>query len=321
MVKIQDIYAARRRIAPLVQRTPLEYSRPLSEVTGADVYLKLEMMRETRAFKVRGATNFIMALSPEERQQGIVAASGGSHAVGVACAANRLGVPATLVLTERSPRHLRAICASYGAEVVVQGQVYNDAAAVAEEISRKTGRRFIHSYDDPFIIAGQGTVGLEIMEDLPDVDAVLVPVGGGGLLAGVGCAVKTLRPQAEVIGVEPQQAAAMAASLREGRQVWLEDPRSLADRLVVKAVGALNLAMAQHYADRVVTVSEEAIARAICSLLDKASLLAEGAAATALAALEAQRDALQGRKVVLILTGGNIDPRVLAGVLSQCVAT
>ncbi|MCL5677619.1 MAG: pyridoxal-phosphate dependent enzyme [Firmicutes bacterium] len=277
-------------------------------------------MRETRAFKVRGATNFIVALSPEEHQQGVVTASGGSHAVGVACAANRLGIPATLVLTERSPRHLRAICASYGAEVMVQGQVYNDAAAVAEEISRKTGRR-IHSYDDPFIIAGQGTVGLEIMEDLPDVEAVMVPVGGGGLLAGVGCAVKALRPQAEVIGVEPQQAAAMAASLREGRQVWLEDPRSLADRLVVKAVGALNLAMAQQYADRVVTVSEEAIARAICTLLDKASLLAEGAAAAALAALEAQRDALQGRKVVLILTGGNIDPQVLAGVLSQCVAT
>lgn len=206
------------------------------------MYLKLEMMRETRAFKVRGATNFIVALSRKERQQGVVAASGGSHAAGVAYAASRLGVPATLVLTERSPRHLRATCASYGAEVVVQGQVYNDAAAVAEEISRRTGHRFIHSYDDPFIIAGQGTVGLEIMEDLPDVDAVLVPVGGGGLLAGVGCAVKTLRPQAEVIGVEPQQAAAMA-----------------------------------------------------------------------LAALEAERDALQGRKVVLILTGGNIDPRVLAG--------
>lgn len=315
MITMQEILAARRRIGPLVQRTPLEYSRPLSALTGAQVYLKLEMMRETRAFKIRGAVNFLSALPPERRQLGVVAASGGSHAQGVAYAAHMLGVPATLVMTERSPENLRAICRSYGAEVLVQGQVYNDAAQVAEEISRETGRPLVHSYDDPFIIAGQGTIGLEIAEELPEVDAVIIPVGGGGLLAGAGCAIKSLCPGARVIGVEPEQAAAMAASLQAGRLVHLEDPRSIADKLVVKSVGQLTLAMAQRYADRVVTVPEEAISRAIYTFLNQVNLLVEGAGAAALAALQALAPELQGRRVALVLTGGNIDARVLARVL------
>lgn len=316
MVTIQEIYAARKRIAPLVQRTPLEYSRLLSDLTGAQVYLKLELMRETRAFKLRGATNYLMALSPEERSLGVVAASGGSHAVGVACAAAQLGVSAVIVMTERSPVNLRAICRGYGAEVIVQGQVYNDAAQVAEELSRTTGRRLIHSYDDPYIVAGQGTVGLEIMEDLPQVDSVIIPTGGGGLLGGAGCAIKSLRPEASVIGVEPEQAAAMYESLKAGEIVHLANPRSLADKLVVKAVGRLNLAMAQRYVDKVVTVSEDQIAEAIRLLLEQASLLVEGAGAAALAALLAMRAESAGRRVVLVLTGGNIDPKVLSQVLN-----
>lgn len=319
MIAIQEIYAARQRIAPLVQRTPLEYSRPLTEQTGVETYLKLEMMRETRAFKVRGAANFMLAMTEAQRAHGVVAASGGSHAVGVASVANHLRLPATIVMTERSPENLRRICRGYGAEVIVQGQVYDDAAQVAIELSHSTGRPLIHSYDDPHIIAGQGTIGIEIMEDLPAVDAVLVPVGGGGLLAGVGCAIKTLRPEVEVIGVEPEQAAAMTLSLKEGRQVWLDDPRSLADKLVVKAPGRLNLAMAQRYVDRMVTVSEADIAKAIVALLDGCSILAEGAAAAALAALWALRDELKGRRVALILTGGNIAPTTLAQVLAQAL--
>lgn len=318
-MNIQEIYAARKRIAPLVERTPLEYSRLLSDLTGAHVYLKLEMMRETRAFKVRGASNFLVALSPEERSRGVVAASGGSHAVGVASVAARLGVSATIVMTERSPVNLRTICRGYGAEVLVRGQVYNDASEVAGQISRSTGRRLIHSYDDPFIVAGQGTIGLEIMESLPEVDAVFVPVGGGGLLGGVGCAIKTLKPKAAVIGVEPEKAAAMYESLRQGTIVHLSDPRSLADKLVVKSVGELNLSLAQRYADRVVTVSEEAIARGIHTFLDQASLLVEGAGAAALAALQQVQGEFAGKHVALILTGGNIDPAVLARVLNQTV--
>lgn len=313
---MQEIYAARKRIAGLVNRTPLEYSQPLSVLTGAEVYLKLEMMRETRAFKIRGAVNFLMAMTPEERRRGVVAASGGSHAQGVAFAANRLGVPATIVMTERAPQNLVEICRGYGAEVVVEGQVYNDALKRAEAISRETGRRQVHSYDDPYIIAGQGTVGLEIMEDLPDPDAVFVPVGGGGLLGGVGCAVKSLSPSTTVLGVEPEQAAGMTRALEAGAIVHLDDPRSLADKLVTKAVGPLTLAGAQRYADGMVLVSEMAVAEAIRTFLGRVNLLVEGAGAAALAALQARQSDWQGRKVVLILTGGNIDLSVLQRVLA-----
>lgn len=316
LVTMQEIYAARKRIAGLVNRTPLEYSQPLSVLTGVEVYLKLEMMRETRAFKIRGAVNFLMAMTPEERRRGVVAASGGSHAQGVAFAANRLGVPATIVMTERAPLNLVEICRGYGAEVVVEGQVYNDALKRAEAISRETGRRQVHSYDDPFIIAGQGTVGLEIMEDLPDPDAVFVPVGGGGLLGGVGCAVKSLSPSTAVLGVEPEEAAGMTRALESGAIVHLDDPRSLADKLVTKAVGPLTLACAQRYADGMVLVSEIAVAEAIRTFLGRVNLLVEGAGAAALAALQARQSDWQGKKVVLILTGGNIDIAVLQRVLA-----
>lgn len=316
LVTLQEIYAARKRIAGLVSRTPLEYSQPLSALTGAEVYLKLEMMRETRAFKIRGAVNFLMAMTPEERSRGVVAASGGSHAQGVAFAANRLGVPATIVMTERASKNLVEICRGYGAEVVVEGQVYNDALKRAEAISRETGRRQVHSYDDPYIIAGQGTVGLEIMEDLPDPDAVFVPVGGGGLLGGVGCAVKSLSPSTTILGVEPEQAAGMTRALEAGTIVHLDDPRSLADKLVTKAVGPLTLACAQRYVDGMILVGETAVAEAIRTFVGQVNLLVEGAGAAALAALQARQSDWQGKKVVLILTGGNIDVSVLQRVLA-----
>lgn len=317
MIELSDIYAARERIRSLVQRTPLEYSRSLTKLTGAETYLKLEMMRETRAFKIRGAVNFMLAMPESERAKGVVAASGGSHAVGVAFAANRLGVPATIVMTERSPVNLQMICRDYGAEVIVKGQVYNDSALVAKEIAGVRGITLIHSYDDPWIVAGQGTIGIEVVEDLPDVDTVIIPVGGGGLLAGAGCALKSIRSGIEVIGVEPENANAMTLSLREGRLVTLEAPSSLADKLVVKATGDLNLAMAKRYVDRMVTVSEEDIATHILTLLEKASIMAEGAAAAAAAALFALQDQLKGRKVALILTGGNISPQTLAQLLAK----
>lgn len=317
MIELRDIYAARRRIRPLVERTPLEYSRSLSKITGTETYVKLEMMRETRAFKIRGAVNFLLAMPEAERSKGVMAASGGSHAMGVAFAANRLGVRSTIVMTERSSENLRAMCREYGAEVIVQGQVYNDSAQIAEGIAKERGMTLIHSYDDPLIVAGQGTIGLEIMEDLPDVEAVVAPVGGGGLLAGVGCALKSVRPGVEVIGVEPENANAMTLSLRENKLVTLENPRSLADRLVVKTPGELTLAMAKRYVDRMVNVTEEEIATHIVMLMEKVGVLAEGAAATASAALFSLKGDLRGRKVVLILTGGNIAPSVLATVLAQ----
>ena len=310
-----DVLDAARTIAPYVTRTPLELSPAFSRETGAEVWLKPEMLRETRAFKIRGAFNFMARLSPEQRARGVVAASGGSHAAGVAYAARRLGITATIVMTERSPANLRQICRDCGAEVIVSGQVYDDAHERSSQIARETGKVPIHSYNDPFIVAGQGTVGLEILQELPAVDAILVPVGGGGLLGGVGLVAKSINPGIRVIGVEPAGAASMTAALLADQVVRLENVGSIADKLVTRSVGELNLALAKQYCDEVVLVDEEAIRQAMRDLLVSHGLLAEGAAAASLAALRQKAAELKGRRVALILTGGNIAPEVLAGVL------
>lgn len=317
MVTLDDIVRARAAIAPHVHPTPLEHSPALSRWAGAEVHLKLENLRETRAFKIRGACNFLAQMPPEARRAGVVAASGGSHAQGVAYAARRFGVPATIVMTERAPANLARICRDYGAEVLIHGQVYDDALQKAREVGGETGRTLIHSYDDPHVVAGQGTIALEILEALPQVDAIVAPVGGGGLLGGVGVAVKALKPDVRVIGVEPAQAPAMRESLRQGRLVRLDDPRSLADKLVVRSVGELNLDLARRFADDVLLVEEEEIAEAVFAFLDRANLLVEGAAAAALAAAR-RSPALAGRRVALVVTGGNIDARVLAGIIERC---
>ncbi|HYG60110.1 MAG TPA: threonine/serine dehydratase [Symbiobacteriaceae bacterium] len=312
---LTDVLDAARTIAPHVGATPLEYSTPFSRETGAEVYLKLEMMRETRAFKIRGACNFMARLSPAQQRLGVVAASGGSHAQGVAYAAKRFGIKATIVMTERSPANLRAICRDYGADVIVDGQVYEDAQARAYAIAADSGAVPVHSFDDPRIVAGQGTIGLEILQALPAVDAVIVPVGGGGLLGGVGLVCKSVNPAIQVIGVEPAGAASMTAALLAGHPVRLENVGSLADKLVTRATGALNLALARQYCDEVVLAEEAAIAQGIRDLLGTANLLAEGAAAAALAALRQKALALRGKRVALVLTGGNIDAGVLGKVL------
>lgn len=314
---LTDVLDAARTIAPHVGVTPLEYSPAFSAETGAQVYLKLEMLRETRAFKIRGACNFMARLTPEQRQRGVVAASGGSHAQGVAFAAHRFGVKATIVMTERSPLNLRQICRDYGAEVIVAGQVYEDAQERASAIAAETGAVPVHSFHDPLIIAGQGTIGLEILQAQPDIDAVIVPVGGGGLLGGVGLVAKSINPAIRVIGVEPAGAASMTAALGAGAPVRLENVRSVADKLVTRSTGELNLAMAQRFCDEVVLVDEPTIRQAMRDLLGTANLLAEGAAASALAALRAKAAELAGRKVALILTGGNVDAAVLASVLGE----
>ncbi len=312
---LTDVLDAARTIAPHVGPTPLEHSAAFSRETGAEVYLKLEMMRETRAFKIRGACNFMARLTPEQRSRGVVAASGGSHAQGVAFAAQRFGVKATIVMTERAPANLRQICREYGAEVIVSGQVYEDAQETAARIAAETGAVPVHSFADPHIVAGQGTIGLEILQALPDVEAIICPVGGGGLLGGVGLVARAVNPDIRVIGVEPAGAASMTAALRAGRPVRLEQVRSIADKLVTRSTGALNLSLAQRCCDEVVLVEEAEIRRAIRDLLTTANLLAEGAAAAALAALRRKATDLAGRKVALVLTGGNIDAQVLAGVL------
>jgi threonine dehydratase len=312
-----DVLDAARTIAPYVGSTPLEFSPAFSSETGARVWLKPELMRETRAFKIRGACNFMARLTAEQRARGVVAASGGSHAQGVAYAAQRFGVKATIVMTERSPENLRAVCRGYGADVIVAGQVYEDAQARASAIAAATGAVPVHSFNDPLIVAGQGTIGLEILQALPAVDAIIVPVGGGGLLGGVGLAAKSINPQIRVIGVEPAGAASMTAALVAGHPIVLQNVGSVADKLVTRSTGELNLTLAQRYCDEVVLVDEAEIRQGIRDFLGIANLLAEGAAAATLAALRRKAADLKGKNVALVLTGGNIDAGVLASVLGE----
>jgi threonine dehydratase len=314
---LTDVLDAARTIAPYVSATPLEHSAAFSRETGAEVYLKLEMLRETRAFKIRGACNFMARLTPAQRERGVVAASGGSHAQGVAYAASKFGVKATIVMTERSPANLRAICRDYGAEVIVAGQVYEDAQERASQIAAERGAVPVHSFNDPLIVAGQGTIGLEILQALPSVDAIIVPVGGGGLLGGVGLVAKSVNPAIRVIGVEPAGAASMTAALVAGHPVRLENVGSVADKLVTRSTGDLNLALAQKYCDEVLLVEEGEIRQAVRDLLATSNLLAEGAAASALAGLRRIAGSLQGKKVALVLTGGNVDATVLRGILGE----
>lgn len=315
--ELKDILKARKNISPWVRETPLEYHRGLSAQLGAEVYLKMEMMRETRAFKIRGACHFIAELEQEERERGVIAASGGSHALGVAYAASVMKVPAVIVVTTRAPKHIAESCRLYGAEVIVAGEVYDDACGIAMKIAEERGLTFIHSYDHPAIVAGQGTVGLEIFHQLPDPDVILCPVGGGGLINGVMITAEAFRPQTEVWGVEPEGAPAMTESLRAGKRVRLENPRSVADKLVTKEVGRLNFEMARRRIPRMVTVSEEQILHAMYLLMSRANLWVEGAAASALAAAWKEREDLRGKKVVLILTGGNVDAAVIRQVLER----
>lgn len=316
-VGLIDILRARKQISPWVKATPLEYERSLSAQTGVSVYLKLEMMRETRAFKIRGACNFVASLSDQERRQGIIAASGGSHALGVAYAGMLMNVPTTIVVTERAPKNIAEQCTRYGAKVIVSGEVYDDAKNIAMAMAGDRGLTFVHSFDDARIIAGQGTIGIEIFEELEDPDVIICPVGGGGLINGVGIVTHALSPHTEVWGVEPMNAAALTQSLQKGECVKLDDPRSIADKLVVRQVGTQNLKIAQKTISNMVTVSEDEIRRAMHLLLTQTNLWVEGAAAAALAALLRHQDRLQGKKVVLILTGGNVDARIVHAVLND----
>lgn len=315
--ELKDILRAKQVISQWVDPTPLEYHRTLSALTGVTVYLKQEMMRETRAFKIRGAFNFIASLSQNEKQKGVIAASGGSHALGVAYAGMIMNVPTTIVVTERAPKSIANICTLYGAKVIVAGEVYDDAKNIAMGMAGDRGLTFVHSYDDPRIIAGQGTIGLEIFEKLPDPDVIICPVGGGGLINGVGLVTNALNPQTEIWGVEPTSASALTLSLQKGECVKLEDPRSIADKLVVRQIGALNLKIAQKTVSNMVTVSEEEIRQAMHLLMTTANLWVEGAAAAALAACIRYKDRLQGKKVVLILTGGNVDAEIVRQVLNE----
>ena len=315
MIDVADVRAAWKRLAGTIAETPCPYSETLSALTGARVFVKLENLQMTGSFKERGAANLLLQLSPAERRQGVVAASAGNHGLAVAFHALRLGISAVIVMPEWAPLAKVTAARRHGAEVVLHGENFDEAYVRAREIEAARRLVFVHPFDDPRVIAGQGTIGLELVAQVPGLDAVLVPVGGGGLIGGVAVAVKAERPAAVVIGVQAQEVAAMTASLAAGERVTVPAATTIADGIAVRRVGELTFDLARRYVDRLVTVGEEEIANAILLLLEIEKTVVEGAGAVSLAALANRRVALEGKTVALVISGGNIDVNVISRVI------
>jgi len=316
VLSIRDVEAARLVVDRYLPRAPIERSPYLSQLLGAEILLKIETFKPTRTFKVRGALNKIASLDDEHRHRGVVAASAGSHAQGVSYAAYRLGAPATVVMPRGVSETTVGVCRAYGAEVLLEGDMYDDTLALAHRIEREQGKTFVHPYADPLIVAGQGTVGLEILDDVPDVALVVVPVGGGGLIGGISLALKERRPDVRIIGVEPEGADAVRRSREAGHPVVVEHPHSVADKLVAKGTEQLNVDLARAYVDDIVTVTDDALEAATYDYLERLSLLVEPSGAATLAALRSGAVRASG-KTVLVVSGGNADLRVLARILAE----
>jgi threonine dehydratase len=318
---VADVVAARRVVDRYLPRAPLERSPLLSSELGADIHLKIETFKPTRTFKVRGALNKIASLNEASRRRGVVAASAGSHAQGVAYAASALGAPATVVMPRGVSDTIVRVCRAYGADVLLEGSVYDDTLALAHRIEQEQGKTFIHPYADPLIVAGQGTIGLEILDDLPGVELVVVAVGGGGLITGIALALRSALPGVRVVGVEPEGADAVGRSVRAGHPITLESPHSVADKLVAKSTDALNVTLAARYVDEFVTVSDADLERASYEYLEGLSLLVEPSGAAPLAAVRAGKIDPHGRKTVLVVSGGNATPALIARIVAQRDAT
>ena len=316
MLSLSAIQDARERIADAARVTPMEYSHTFSDRTGAAVHLKLENLQRTGAFKIRGATNRIETLSAAQQDAGVVTASAGNHAQGVALAATRAGVDATIVMPEHAPISKIQATRGYGARVVLEGVDYDAAQAHAHEIEREENRTYVHAFDDEMVMAGQGTIGLEIVDQQPDVETVIVPIGGGGLIAGVATAIKTQQPDVRVIGVQAEGAASVSDSLETGEIQSRESVDTIADGIATRSVGERPFEVIETHVDEIVTVSDEEIALAITLLLERSKIVVEGAGAVALSALLEDRFEYEpGEVIVPALCGGNIDMNVLTTVI------
>ena len=318
MLSLADVLDARDRVSEVARHTPLEYSHTYTDMTGAEVHLKLENFQRTGSFKIRGAMNRITTLSEEEKEAGVVTASAGNHAQGVALAATRAGVDSTIVMPEHAPITKVKATERYGGRVVLHGADYNDAQDKAHEIETEEGRTYVHAFDDPYVMAGQGTIGLEIVEDCPDLDTVIVPIGGGGLISGIATAVKEQVPDARVIGVQAEGASSVADSLKKGEITPLDSVDTIADGIATRNVGEAPFEVIRERVDEVVTVSDEEIAVALTYLLERSKTLVEGAGAVALAALLFDKfDYEENEIVVPALCGGNLDMNTLTTVIMR----
>ena len=318
-VSLADVQRAAQTIRPLALRTPMEGSRWLSSLTGSAVELKCENLQRTGSFKVRGAYTRMSYLSDEERALGVVAASAGNHAQGVALAAQALGIKATVFMPEGAPIPKEKATRGYGADVVFHGRYIEDSLAEARAFQERTGAILIHPFDNADIVAGQGTVGLEILEQAPDVETIVVPCGGGGLLSGIAIAVKTMRPEVRVIGVQAEGAAAYPASLEAGHPVALESMATMADGIAVGLPGEVTFAMVRDLVDEVITVSEASLSGAVLATLERAKMVVEPAGAAAVAAILDDPSRFSS-PTVGVLSGGNIDPLLLGKVIQHGMA-
>ena len=318
MLSLSDIQAAKRRIKGGIYYSPCPRSEPLSEAVGAQIFCKLDHLQRTGSFKERGARNALLLLDEERRHLGVIAASAGNHALGLAYHGKLLGIPVTVVMPQYAPLIKITTCQRLNANVVVAGNSFAAARKRADELAQEKRLTYIHGYDDWNIIAGQGTMGLEILDQAPELDAIVVPVGGSGLIAGVGLAIKSLKPSVEVIGVAAENTPSFAAACAAGKPVDVQNGATLADGLAVPAVGANAFEIARTVVDQFVVVSENEIALAILRILELEKSVVEGAAASTLAALLSGRlPELAGKRVVLPFCGGNIDPGVLNRVIER----
>ncbi|MDY3973091.1 threonine ammonia-lyase [uncultured Veillonella sp.] len=318
MVTLDMIEAARERLKGVAQRTAIMQSTSISQRCGCEVYLKMENFQRTGSFKLRGAYNKVASLTNEERALGIVASSAGNHAQGVALAAKEYGCKATICMPSNAPLSKVEATLSYGADVVLAGDFYADAYEEACRLQKEKGYTFCHPFDDPVVIAGQGTIGLEILDEVPDADVIIVPVGGGGLIAGVAAAVKAIRPSIRVIGVQTANMPSMQASIAEGHLVTVPANKSLADGIAVGTPGTLTFQLVEDYVDEVVTVTESEIAESILFLLERVKTAVEGAGACPVAAMINDKiDGLAGKKVVALVSGGNIDVNMIDRIINN----
>ena len=321
MVTLSQIQAALGRVRQSIHVSPCTRSETFSELTGNSIYLKLENRQRTGAYKERGALNKLLSLTPEERSQGVIAASAGNHAQAVAYHASRLGIRARIVMPLATPLIKVSATRGYGGDVVLHGANYDEAYDEALRLSAQDHLTFVHAFNDDVVIAGQGTLGLELLEQHPDLDAVIVPVGGGGLIGGIGCALKETNPRIQVIGVQPARLSSMKAALAEGKPVTLPAAVTIGDGIAVRRAGERTFPLIQKYVDDIVTVEEEEIANAVLLLLEREKILAEGAGAAALAALVNHRIPLikdhSAKKIVVVVSGGNIDVTLLARIIER----
>ncbi|HAE84195.1 MAG TPA: threonine ammonia-lyase [Ktedonobacter sp.] len=319
-VTIADIWEAHKLLKPRLHHTPLTPSRTLRDLTGADIYLKSEHMQRSGSFKVRGASYKLSRLTEQEYRCGVIAASAGNHAQGVAIAAAHYNIPCTIVMPETAPLAKVTATQGYGANVVLHGFTYDDAYQHCLDLQLETGATFIHAFDDPDVVAGQGTLGLEMLSDLPDADAIIVPVGGGGLIAGIAIAARALRPDITIIGVQAAGAASCRTSLDAGELSTLPTIATIADGIAVKRPGTLTFSIIQRLVDDVVLVNDEAIISAVLLLMERNKMLVEGAGAAGVAALLSGMVKLKGKKVLVPLTGGNIDINLVSRFIEHGLA-